>query len=414
MGFCVFNSIAIAAHQALAMGLERVLILDWDVHHGNGTQEIFYEDARVLFVDLHQEDLFPKYSGRSEEIGTGKGEGFTLNLPLPHSSTQEDYLAVLERVVKPRVFAFRPQLILISAGFDADISDPMGSMSLTWEGYRKMTQTAVAWADELCGGKVLMVLEGGYEPQALARNVYECAQVLAESSRGEDFLASVPDWSDGSQVESWLLETRTRVGQLTREPLPESAVFYMGAPGGEGGASLGPLGGYASERWRKWVLCLYAADLLSYPLARDQVEFDRLAFLVSRFPQGFQLVLVRAGECWLPVGYTGWYPMGPSAFDAFEKNPGALTSRMVVPEQSAYLYLFNFSVAPLFKKTSLSMQMMQNYAQTIRSRNPMGLAAITVSQEGRRVVERFGLSPRGELRTSSSVESVYIWRGGGK
>ncbi len=179
MGFCVFNNIALTAARTLALGLKRVCILDWDVHHGNGTQDAFYNDHRVLFIDLHQDDLFPKNSGSADEIGAGKGKGYTLNIPLPHSTDDAGYLRILEEVVKSRVFQFKPELILVSAGFDAHISDPLGSMSLTDEGYRAMTRVVKAWAQELCDGRLMMTLEGGYEPTALAKNVLACGEVLA-------------------------------------------------------------------------------------------------------------------------------------------------------------------------------------------------------------------------------------------
>lgn len=181
MGFCVFNTIALMATRALELGLERVLILDWDVHHGNGTQAAFYEDNRVLFIDLHQDDLFPNSSGRASERGSGRGFGCTMNIPLPHSCRDADYLRVLSRWVKQRVFDFKPELILVSAGFDAHISDPLGSMSLTTEGYRQMTRLLKSWANELCQGRLILNLEGGYEPEALSQNVLACAEELVSS-----------------------------------------------------------------------------------------------------------------------------------------------------------------------------------------------------------------------------------------
>jgi acetoin utilization deacetylase AcuC-like enzyme len=183
MGFCLFNTIALIARKALDQGLKRILILDWDVHHGNGTQETFYNDDRVYFVDLHQENLFPKDSGTTEEKGVGKGLGWTLNIPLQHSCVDADYLEVLKTVVQPHVYRYRPELILVSAGFDADISDQLGSMSLTSAGYRQMTQTVKQWAEELCDGRLILNLEGGYDPVALAKNGLQCAEVLASPTR---------------------------------------------------------------------------------------------------------------------------------------------------------------------------------------------------------------------------------------
>jgi acetoin utilization deacetylase AcuC-like enzyme len=180
MGFCVFNTVALLAKSALNRGLNRILILDWDVHHGNGTQEAFYDDGRVYLIDLHQENLFPQSSGGAHETGTGDGLGWTLNLPLPHSCRDADYLEVLKTFVQPRVYAYQPELILVSAGFDADISDELGSMSLTSAGYRQMTRLVKEWAESLCKGRLILNLEGGYNPGALANNVFQCAEILSQ------------------------------------------------------------------------------------------------------------------------------------------------------------------------------------------------------------------------------------------
>ena len=181
MGFCVFNTVALLAKSALNRGLNRILILDWDVHHGNGTQEAFYDDGRVFLIDLHQENLFPQNSGGTDEKGAGNGLGWTLNIPLPHSCRDADYLEILKMVVQPRVYAYEPELILVSAGFDADISDELGSMSLTSAGYRQMTRVVKEWAESLCEGRLILNLEGGYDPAALAKNVFQCAEVLSSS-----------------------------------------------------------------------------------------------------------------------------------------------------------------------------------------------------------------------------------------
>ncbi len=178
MGFCIFNSIALAAYSALDQGLERVLILDWDVHHGNGTQKIFYEEDRVLFLDLHQDQLFPEGSGTINEQGEGKGKGFTFNIPLPHSCGDADYFAVLDQLVAPVVQKFKPELILVSAGFDAHQSDPLGSMLLTSTGYGGLAQRVKKLAEDFCQGKLILFLEGGYQPTDLAENVLQCVSVL--------------------------------------------------------------------------------------------------------------------------------------------------------------------------------------------------------------------------------------------
>lgn len=181
MGFCIFNNIAIAAKKALSLGVKRILIFDWDVHHGNGTQEVFYDDDRVLFVDIHQENLFPVNSGLVNDTGNGKGVGFNVNIPLPPSSNDQDYLYAFDHLVKPLAMRYRPELILVSAGFDAHESDPLGFMKLTTNGFGLLTQRIKWVADHCCEGKLIFFLEGGYNPFFLAKNVAQCARALLQS-----------------------------------------------------------------------------------------------------------------------------------------------------------------------------------------------------------------------------------------
>jgi acetoin utilization deacetylase AcuC-like enzyme len=163
MGFCLFNSVAVAArHVQASRGVERVAIVDWDVHHGNGTQDIFYEDASVLFVSLHQDDLYPKGLGTLAQRGSGPGEGSTVNVPLPAGSGDECYRRAFEHVVEPALRRFRPELLLLSAGQDPAASDPLGRMSVTTEGFRSLAATSRRLADELCDGRLVAVHEGGY------------------------------------------------------------------------------------------------------------------------------------------------------------------------------------------------------------------------------------------------------------
>lgn len=193
MGFCLFNNIAIAAKQALAMGIKRVLIFDFDVHHGNGTQEAFYDEDRVFLIDIHQENLFPLNSGLINETGHSKGRGFTVNIPLPQGSGDEDYLYVFDRVVKPLAVEYKPELILVSGGFDAHESDPLGFMKLTTEGYGRLVEKIKSLAENLCGGKIIIFLEGGYNPFFLAKNVMECVRVLVEETEAVDLVSSITE-----------------------------------------------------------------------------------------------------------------------------------------------------------------------------------------------------------------------------
>ncbi|HEX5609764.1 MAG TPA: class II histone deacetylase [Solirubrobacterales bacterium] len=162
MGFCLFNNVALAARRAQQLGAERVAIVDWDVHHGNGTEDVFAADPSVLFASLHQDDFYPAGRGRAEDRGVGEGLGATLNVPLPAGSGDGPYIRAMRDVVVPAVSAFAPDLILISAGQDAAASDPLGRMSVTAEGFRGMTDALAELADAHCDGRLLALQEGGY------------------------------------------------------------------------------------------------------------------------------------------------------------------------------------------------------------------------------------------------------------
>ena len=163
MGFCIFNNIVVAARYAQRVhGYQRVLVLDWDVHHGNGTQDAFYNDPSVLFVSMHQDQLYPPGLGEVEQSGSGDGTGYTVNLPLPPGSGDATYLAALDRIILPIANAYKPELVLISAGQDASAMDQLGRMAVTCEGYRQMTQRMIDLAETHAGGRLVAMQEGGY------------------------------------------------------------------------------------------------------------------------------------------------------------------------------------------------------------------------------------------------------------
>ena len=183
MGFCFFNNIAIAASWLIKVrGLRRVLILDWDVHHGNGTQAIFQATSNVLYASIHQYPFYPG-TGSFDEIGRGAGAGFTVNAPMPASFGDTEYLRVFDELIMPIAQQFRPEFVLISAGFDAHYRDPLGGMRVTGDGFVAMTRRLQRLADQSCAGKMVAALEGGYDLRALA----ECGRgVLEEMGRDGD------------------------------------------------------------------------------------------------------------------------------------------------------------------------------------------------------------------------------------
>ena len=170
MGFCLFNNVAVAAAHAVAeCGAERVLVLDWDVHHGNGTEQIFAASGAVLYASIHQWPLYPG-TGPADYFGEGEGEGRTINLPLASGAGSDEFLALVQHVVVPVARSFRPDLIAISAGYDAHRDDPLASCRVDDEGFAQMAASVRQLAGEL-EAPVLVCLEGGYEPDALARSV---------------------------------------------------------------------------------------------------------------------------------------------------------------------------------------------------------------------------------------------------
>lgn len=184
MGFCLLANVAIAARWAQKIyGVSRVLIIDFDVHHGNGTQEIFYNDPSVLFFSTHQFPFYPG-TGAADEVGDESGYGTTINVPLPEGVGDAGYLEVFQRVLAPAARKFKPQLILLSAGFDAHWLDPLASMQLSVTGYMRLVEEILALADELCRGKLVCLLEGGYNLDVLSHAVLSTIRVLSGDAQG--------------------------------------------------------------------------------------------------------------------------------------------------------------------------------------------------------------------------------------
>ncbi|GIX43472.1 MAG: histone deacetylase [Leptospiraceae bacterium] len=180
MGFCLFNNIAIAARYALQKGFKKIAILDWDVHHGNGTQDEFYKDKNVLFISIHQFPFYPG-TGAIDEIGEGEGKGYTLNVPMPRGSTDADYKKAFENKILPKIIEYEPEILLISAGFDAHKLDPLGGIELSTSMYEWMTDKITKLAKECCNGKIISFLEGGYSLKALAESLEAHSTVLLDS-----------------------------------------------------------------------------------------------------------------------------------------------------------------------------------------------------------------------------------------
>jgi acetoin utilization deacetylase AcuC-like enzyme len=178
MGFCFYNNIAVAAAAALARGLSRVAIVDFDVHHGNGTAHSFAEDSRVLFLSTHEHPFYPG-TGPATDIGRGSGAGFTVNVPIEAGATDGDYALVVGEVIVPVLDEFAPEVLLLSAGYDAHERDPLAHMRMTRDGFAALTRALVAVADRHAGGRVVAVSEGGYELTALRESLDATVDVLA-------------------------------------------------------------------------------------------------------------------------------------------------------------------------------------------------------------------------------------------
>jgi acetoin utilization deacetylase AcuC-like enzyme len=192
MGFCLLNNVAIAARCAQSTyEVERVLIVDYDVHHGNGTQDIFYTDPTVLYISTHESPLYPG-TGTVRETGEDAGEGYTLNIPMPAGVGDEGYRCAFEQVVIPAAQRFRPDLVLVSAGFDAHWGEPLAHMRLSLAGYDGLARLLIDAAQDLCGGRIVFVMEGGYNLPVLAHGWANVTRALLGEGEGVDPLGPAP------------------------------------------------------------------------------------------------------------------------------------------------------------------------------------------------------------------------------
>ncbi len=180
MGFCLFNNVAVGARAALAAGLERVMIIDWDVHHGNGTQDAFYGDGRVAFFSIHRSPFYPG-TGATSETGTGAGLGWISNAPVPATIQPLDFFRTFDRGIEDLAAKAKPQLILLSAGFDAHVADPVGSLCLVEEDFAQLTHHVKQLADTYCDGKIVSLLEGGYHLDHMPQSVLAHVKALDQT-----------------------------------------------------------------------------------------------------------------------------------------------------------------------------------------------------------------------------------------
>lgn len=238
-------------------------------------------------------------------------------------------------------------------------------------------------------------------------------------------LEFVPDWDQWEVALAWIREGLKKVGTLNQRQLEillkgnQMQILEWADLQDQSHSTqeFQQFGLYSSKNWRKWVLSCFLADLASYSVPVDQVNFERLAFVMNLFPKGFRIFWLKMDETWWPVGYSAWYPMFELQFEVFEKSPGRLRDRMVTPDtysknEHPFIYLFNYSAISAAKGTPLTKELLSRYSKDLERQNYRGLACITVSEDGRRVAQRFGMDCSGELKIRDSVEHVFAKRFG--
>jgi acetoin utilization deacetylase AcuC-like enzyme len=218
MGFCLLNNVAIAAAAAIDAGALRVLIVDWDVHHGNGTQSIFAGQRNALYLSIHQSPFYPG-TGAIQEVGAGEGRGFTVNCPLAAGQTDADYGVIFSELVAPIAAAYRPDLVLVSAGFDAHRNDPLGQMRLTERGFAAMCTALLDLCASSAKGRLGLFLEGGYDVDALSDSVHACVEVLA-GRRRESFPLGA-----GRLAAQVVLDVKRALGEALAEDLRDEPLW---------------------------------------------------------------------------------------------------------------------------------------------------------------------------------------------
>jgi len=220
MGFCLYNNVAVGVRYAQSrLGLGRILVVDWDLHHGNGTQHCFEDDPSVLFFSIHQSASYPG-SGKFSEIGKGRGKGRTVNIPLRAGCGDGEYVALFEKILRPIALEFEPELILVSAGFDIHHNDPLGGMQVTPRGFAGLTRSILTTAEKCCGGKVVMTLEGGYDLDGLRDSVKAVLRELAGLQAAD--IENITDGVDAKMMAYLLWQVRRYHGKYWKSLKPAS------------------------------------------------------------------------------------------------------------------------------------------------------------------------------------------------